>query len=61
MPSAALGSASEYSFETFVIGSNNWSAHGRAVAAAGARQQGRTTPFVYGDSGLGKTQILDSA
>jgi chromosomal replication initiation ATPase DnaA len=39
MPSAALGSASEYSFETFVIGSNNWSvmACGRGRWSAAAR------------------------
>ena len=60
-PAARLGGTrlnSKYTFETFVIGSSNRFAHAAAVAVAEAPAKAYNPLFIYGDSGLGKTNLL---
>ncbi len=48
----------EFTFETFIVGSNNKFAHAAAQAVA-ANPSGAYNPlFIWGDSGLGKTHLL---
>ena len=50
----------EYTFETFIVGSSNKFAHAAAQAVA-ANPGGAYNPlFIYGNSGLGKTHLLNA-
>ena len=50
----------DYTFDTFIVGSTNKFAHAAALAVA-ANPSGAYNPlFIYGDSGLGKTHLLNA-
>lgn len=49
---------SEFTFETFVVGSSNRFAHGAALAVANNPASAYNPLFIYGASGLGKTHLL---
>lgn len=50
----------DYTFETFIVGSSNKFAHAAAQAVA-ANPGGAYNPlFIYGNSGLGKTHLLNA-
>jgi chromosomal replication initiator protein len=55
---AASGMNPRYTFETFVVGSNNEFAHSAALAVAKSPALTYNPLFVYGVSGLGKTHLL---
>ena len=49
---------SQYTFETFVVGSSNIHAYSAAEAVAEERTNAYNPLFIYGQSGLGKTHLL---
>lgn len=56
----ASNSLYEYTFSNFIVGSTNKFAHAAAQAVA-ANPSGAYNPlFIYGDSGLGKTHLLNA-
>jgi chromosomal replication initiator protein len=58
VPSLAIDSEYEFSFDTYIVGSSNKFAHAAALAVA-ANPAGAYNPlFIYGHSGLGKTHLL---
>lgn len=54
------GMHSGYTFESFVVGSNNQFAYAAALAVAQSPAKTYNPLFVYGDSGLGKTHLLQA-
>ena len=50
----------KYTFATFVIGSSNRFPHEATVAVAEAPGKAYNPLVVYGESGLGKTHLLDA-
>jgi len=49
----------EYTFDSFIVGSNNEFAHATCVSVASMKNPRNNNPlFIYGGSGLGKTHLL---
>lgn len=49
-----------FTFETFIVGSSNKFAHAAALAVAQNPSVAYNPLFIYGDSGLGKTHLLNA-
>ena len=50
----------EYTFDTFIVGSSNKFAHAAALNVATMPSPKYNPLFIYGDSGLGKTHLLNA-
>jgi len=59
-PPKYKGTNSEYTFENFIVGSSNNFAHAAAIAVATNPDAVYNPLFIYGNSGLGKTHLLNA-
>ncbi len=59
MPTSIM-SNSEYTFENFIVGSSNKFAHSACIAVAKNNTCEYNPLFIYGNSGLGKTHLLNA-
>lgn len=50
----------DYTFDSFIVGSSNKFAHAAAQAVAATPGQAYNPLFIYGNSGLGKTHLLNA-
>ncbi len=57
---AFMPGTEEYTFERFVVGASNKFAHAAALSVADRPGQSYNPLFIYGESGLGKTHLLDA-
>ena len=56
----ASGLNSEYTFSTFIVGASNKFAHAASLAVATNPSSSYNPLFIYGESGLGKTHLLNA-
>jgi len=57
---SAFGCDYDYTFDSFVVGSSNKFAHAASLAVATNPSNAYNPLFIYGDSGLGKTHLLNA-
>ncbi len=55
-----LGESTEYNFENFIVGNSNKFAHAAALAVAADPGHTYNPLFIHGNSGLGKTHLLNA-
>ena len=58
--SQSIGTGDEYTFEQFIVGSSNKFAHAAAISVANNPAHKFNPLFIYGQSGLGKTHLLNA-